>query len=590
MRLPIAAFASCLFASVASAQAPAEPAAVVQRQLEAYNAHDVEAFVATYSEDVELWELGPEPRLIAKGREALRREYAGFFAGARPQAEVASRRVVGPYVVDDERVVTADGRLVEAAATYLVEKGRIRRVWFAAAPPRPGASDRPLALVGPTLLDGTGRPAVPDAVVVVRRGRVECAGPRARCAVPADAERVDLAGRFVLPGLVDAHVHIGQTGWLDGRPDGLARNSVYPYADVAAALRADPGRWHRAHLCSGVTAAFDVGGPPWTVAAAKRAGGRPDRLNIRAAGPLATPASRAVLNLPGEPTFLPLATDADARAAVERARASGADGVKLWFIAPAPDRRDDVDARVRALGAAARAAKLPFLVHATELREAKVALRAGATMLVHGVADRPVDDEFLRLLVRGRVTYAPTLVVGANWGRAIAAVHFGAAPAIDDPNGCVDPAIRARIAEAARLKADLSDRVTADRLFAGMRADGAEREVAAANLRRVREAGGRIVLATDAGNPLTLHGASVHAELEAMEAAGVPPEELVAIATRNGAAAMGDLDRFGTLEAGKQADLVVLGEDPRRSAKAFRSLTHVMRAGALRPQAELRAR
>ena len=74
-----------------------------------------------------------------------------------------------------------------------------------------------------------------------------------------------------------------------------------------------------------------------------------------------------------------------------------------------------------------------------------------------------------------------------------------------------------------------------------------------------------------------------------MEEAGIPTEKLIPIATRNGAAVMGDLDRFGTIEAGKQADLVVLAEDPRVNAKAFRSLTHVMRAGVLYRQVDLRA-
>lgn len=439
------------------------------------------------------------------------------------------------------------------------------------------------------MVDGTGGPAVPDSAIVVQNGRITCAGSRARCPVPANAEQVDVAGRFVTPGLVDAHIHIGQTGWIDGRPDALARNMVYPYADVVAGLRADPGRWHRAYLCSGVTAAFDVGGQPWTVAAALASRGRPDRANLRAAGPLVTPAPRAVLNLPDQPTFLPLASTDDARRGVEQARNTRADAVKLWFIAPAPEQRAAVDGYVQALGAAARAAGLPFIVHATQLREAKVALRAGATMLVHSVTDEPADDEFLRLLTRGQAVYAPTLVVGRNWMRAMSSVYFATPVTIDDPNGCVDPGTRARISEAARLRPDLSERMTGERLLASMHSIGVEDAVAAANLRRVHQAGGRIVLATDAGNPLTLHGPSVHSELEAMERAGIPPEQLIVMATRNGAAAMNDLDRFGTLQAGKQADLLVLEQDPRRSARAFRSLTHVMRGGVLHAQAELRA-
>ena len=107
------------------------------------------------------------------------------------------------------------------------------------------------------------------------------------------------------------------------------------------------------------------------------------------------------------------------------------------------------------------------------------------------------------------------------------------------------------------------------------------------NLRRVNEAGATIATATDAGNPLTLHGPSIHNEMEAMQAAGIPAPEIVVMSTRNGAVAMNRLADFGTLEVGKIADLIVLAENPTEDVRAFRSLTHVMRAGVLREQREL---
>src|SRR5262245_35522881 len=63
------------------------------------------------------------------------------------------------------------------------------------------------ALVGATLIDGRGGPPLADAVVVIRGDRIDSVGPRASVAIPADAEVVDLTGRFLLPGLIDVHVH-----------------------------------------------------------------------------------------------------------------------------------------------------------------------------------------------------------------------------------------------------------------------------------------------------------------------------------------------------------------------------------------------
>lgn len=447
-----------------------------------------------------------------------------------------------------------------------------------------------LAIIGGTVIDGTGGPAIDNAVILVRDGRISCVGAIGDCAGVAEATPVSASGRFVLPGLVDAHVHLGQTGWLDGRPDGLAAPDFYPYAETSKKLRENARRWPKAYICSGVTAAFDVGGMPWTIEAAHAEAGRADGVHMRAAGPLITHAKNDALNLPEQPTFLPMGSDEDAVAGVARVAAMGADAVKVWYLRPADADRARLDAALMAVGAAAREAGLPLIVHATGLREAKAALKAGASMLVHSVFDAPVDDEFLALLRANDATYAPTLVVGGRWTRAIASVVFETPAAIDDPNKCVDDAIIKKTRDVKKLKKFLSKERDAEAMYRALTSDGAEEETGADNLLRVMKAGGRIVVATDAGNPLTLHGPSINWELEAMAAAGVKPADLLVMATKNGAFAMGAEDEFGTIEVGKLADLVFLKEDPRVSAKAWRSLTHVMRGGKVSAQEELRRR
>jgi imidazolonepropionase-like amidohydrolase len=110
-----------------------------------------------------------------------------------------------------------------------------------------------------------------------------------------------------------------------------------------------------------------------------------------------------------------------------------------------------------------------------------------------------------------------------------------------------------------------------------------------ANLKRVSDAGITIAMGTDAGNPLTLHGPSVYAEMEAMQAAGLTPMQVLVAATRGASLAMGAEEVTGTLEKGKAADLIVVGADPTRDIANLRKLRYVMRAGVLYPQDELRA-
>jgi imidazolonepropionase-like amidohydrolase len=310
---------------------------------------------------------------------------------------------------------------------------------------------------------------------------------------------------------------------------------------------------------------------------------------VRAAGPLVTWVSNDALDVDDEHyTFLPMGDAAEARASVESLATMGAGAVKVWYLAPPAAGRAELDAVLMAIGGAADARGLDLIVHATSLREAKVALRAGAKMLVHSVGDHPVDEDFLRLLRANDAVYAPTLVVGANWTKAVAVAGLGLAFEPDDPGGCVDPDTRRKLADAAELRPFAAGAARSARSrFEALVNAGEARLRLKENLARVHAAGATVVVATDAGNPLTLHGPSIYDEMEAMVDAGLAPADVLIAATRNGALALGRLDDLGTIQAGKIADLLVLPADPLEDVSAFRRLTHVMRAGVLRERAEL---
>ncbi len=103
--------------------------ALVQAQIDAYNAHDAERFASAHADDVRLYDLGGE--LYLYGREALRERYALMFASAPGiRAEIVKRMVVGNVVIDEERITgTESGRVAHAAVVYEVIDGLIRRVW-----------------------------------------------------------------------------------------------------------------------------------------------------------------------------------------------------------------------------------------------------------------------------------------------------------------------------------------------------------------------------------------------------------------------------------------------------------------------------
>ena len=444
-----------------------------------------------------------------------------------------------------------------------------------------GIPERPIALTGGTLVDGTGRPPVARAVVVVRGGKIECAGRD--CRIPKGASVRDVTGSWITPGLIDAHVHFSQTGWADGRPDALDVRDRYPYERVEADLAAHPERFLRSQLCSGLTSVFDNGGYPWTLALARREREDAGAPRVSAAGPLLSTID-FWLNLPAERQFVHL-KDADAaRAGVRYLAARGADAIKIWFIVTPEQSVEASTPAVTAAAEEARKAGLPIIVHATGLAEAKVALRVGAHLLVHSVDDAPVDAEFLDLAKSSGAVYCPTLTVFGGYLRLAQSVGAAAPPRVDDPNGCVDPGTLAKIREAGRLRP-----MEETRLASLEKRVGAETDTMAANLKAVSDAGIPIAMGTDAGNPLTLHGPSIYAEMDAMQAAGMTPMQVLVAATRGGSLAMGVSEVTGTLEKGKAADLLVVGADPTQDIANFRRLRFVMRAGILRPVGDLRA-
>jgi imidazolonepropionase-like amidohydrolase len=557
--------------------------ALFERNLAAIQHRDKAAYLACYLDSAQLVRVAPE----------------GPVLGYEDFAKQAGEKWPDTLVADDLRLTPVSPGVVYGTYRYRVRYGteehaglserlflKTPKGWRIAvtsaweAPP--GTPPSPRAYTGATLVDGTGAPAVPNAVVVVRDGRIECAGRPADCTVPEGVAVTDAKGSWIVPGLVDAHVHFSQTGWADGRPDAFDVRATHPYDLVEKELRERPERFFRSYVCSGVTSVFDVGGYPWTLDLPARAENDSLAPRVAAAGPLLSTVDHWV-TLPGERQFLFLKDEAAAREDVRYLASRGAKAVKVWYLVRKDLPVTATTPMVLAAGDEAKKNGLPLIVHATGLAEARVALKAGAKLLVHSVSDLPVDDEFLALAKANGTIVCPTLTVLDGYVAVAKGFAAHAPVAFDDPNGCVDPSTRARLAETARITLP-----TAIDLGRFETRAASTRAVADANLRRVRDAGIPIAMGTDAGNPGTLHGPSVHAEMEAMQAAGLTPMEVLVASTSVAARAMGRGD-VGTLAKGKKADFLLVGADPLLDVANLRKLNAVVRGGVFRSQAELRA-
>jgi len=559
--------------------------ALFDRNIDAIHKRDRDAYLALYLHS---------PKLVRSGADGLSVGFDDFAKGA-------GARWPDALDADDIRLTSIQPGIVYGTYRYRVRydgdehSGVSERLFVKTAEgwkiALTGAIDAPAGTPPPpraithvTLIDGRGGAPVANANIVIRDGKIDCAG--ANCPVPEGVDVVDAKGLFVTPGLIDAHVHFSQTGWADGRPDALDVRAAHPYEQVIAENKSNPQRYARSYLCSGVTSVFDVGGYPWTLQLAERFANDTLAPHIAAAGPLLSTLDHW-LNMPAERQFIHLKDEESGRGGVRYLASHGAKAIKVWYIVDPKELPVEKSAPwVAAAGDEAKKLNVPLIVHATGLAEAKAALKAGANVLVHSVEDLPVDDEFLSLAKQNGTILIPTLTVLGGYLRMFQSVADRKPPVVDDPNHCVDPATMAKVNETATVetKIDMAARVAR----AKGRAERSE-QVSRANLKTLVAAGIPIAAGTDAGNPLTLHGPAIYAELEAMQAAGMTPMQVIVSSTAVAAKAMRIDTVTGTIEKGKDADLLILDADPGASVANFRKVHSVMRGGALRSISELSA-
>lgn len=442
----------------------------------------------------------------------------------------------------------------------LPRKGVLAAVLCAAlSPVLATAQDRPVTVInGATIIHPSRSGAAvvePNTTIVIVDDRIHIAAQGVTLELPEGATLIDARGKWVIPGLVDSHVHFFQSGNLYTRPDVADFNKVVPYAEEVARNKARLDATFKVWLASGVTGVVDDGGPFWNFEVRDRAVLSPAAPRMAVAGPLISMIARPQLDL-GDPPIVEIDTPEAARALAKRVLDREADYVKVWFIHQPGDDLAAQEAIVKAAGDAAHEAGKRLAVHATELTVAKAALRAGADFLVHGVYDAPVDEEFLRLAKKNKALLCPTLYVMDGYSQALSNTW----QATEAEAARADPQILAAMDDLNEIPKEKLPPVIAQLMEKPRQLQSSE--VAQKDLRRIVDAGVDVVMGTDAGNIGTLHGPSIHREMKLMVDAGLTPLEVLRSATVNGAKALGLEEDAGEVEVGRLADLVILDADP----------------------------
>lgn len=391
--------------------------------------------------------------------------------------------------------------------------GSVWLVATAALPGAPGTAPERVALVGATVIDGTGAAPVPDATILIEGDSIVAIGPRARVRVPTDAKVIDLAGRWILPGFVDLHMHL--TFPDDQSKDALQSNSE---ATVRAMM------FMEQFLRKGITSVRDVASPIEPMQAIVRgiADGSINSIRVFPVGQLITTTGGHGAGLRG-------ATTVDGpwafRKAVRTMFDAGFRHIKLSptytpeEVAAAVDEAKTLGMRVTSHGGG-----LSDTYPRTTMT--RIAVEAGVQCIEHL---NEMDDDVLDLIAARGVHVVPTLAVYRELYR----------------NNEIPTELLTTRHWSQKIHEDLFKKAYARKILMG--------------------------IGTDAVSDLMRFYPGIYfTELEYFTSLGMTPMEAIVAATKNGGIILG-IDRLGTLEPGKLADLQVIDGDP---LKTFAALGH----------------
>ena len=379
-----------------------------------------------------------------------------------------------------------------------------------------------------TLIDGTGRPPQENALLAIKAGKIVYAGPVSEWSSAQEGIALDLGGKFVLPGLIDAHVHLAGAGEVD---------SQFRSDDGSMALKMLSNA--QKNLAAGITTVRDLGG--WNeIEFVVREWIRRGEF----AGPRMCLAGRFIsITEAGADYYEGMYRVADGvdeiRKAVREQVKNGVDLIKIGVTGAVlvehgePGATHFNEDEIRALVEEATRFGRRVAAHAHGADGIMKALRAGVHTIEHGTYLYQ-DPQAIQWMAEHRIFLLPTLKVG--WD-IIHAKHSTIPEWILDKN------------RATQGEAELS-------------------------LKQAYEAGVPIAMGSDAGTPLNFHGEN-GLEIYWMEQAGLSAMDAIVAATRNAARALGWDTWLGTLEVGKVADLIVVDADPLQDLRVLADKSHL---------------
>jgi imidazolonepropionase-like amidohydrolase len=436
-----------------------------------------------------------------------------------------------------------------------------------------------------TIADVEKQKLMPNQTVVITNDLIVNIQPSSKIKIPANAIIIDGKGKYLLPGMTDAHIHFFQNGGLYARPDAIDLRKVMPYDKEIELSHKTMEDKLRRYLQNGITNVIDVGATNNFLKQRELFKNADYAPSIFMTGPLLTTYEpKPFENLKNDEPFSLVKTIDDGIKMVEQQLPYHPDFIKIWYIAGADGLGVEASARknlpiVKAIIDEAHKNNLKVAVHATERITAQLAVENGADFLVHSVDDEIITDDFVQLLKKNKTILCPTLVVHDGYINTLGQKNnFSNYELLKaDPYQLGSLLDLKHLSDTTLIKRYKNIFNSAEQIEQGNKANNIGLE----NLKKLSDAGVLIATGTDAGNIGTLHASSYLAELKAMQKAGMSNWQIIQASTINGAKILNKENEFGTIGIGKKANLILLDENPVDNLDNITKINRVINRGVV---------
>jgi imidazolonepropionase-like amidohydrolase len=437
------------------------------------------------------------------------------------------------------------------------------------------------AITNVTVIDVQSKKLLHGKTVFLADSIIVAISPSGTKKLPDNTQIIDGGGKYLMPGMVDAHVHFFMDGSLYSNPDWIDLRKFIPYEIEMDSTKQKMEDFLRRYLQCGITTVVDLGSTFNFLKLRDSLDNGYSVPTVYMAGPLITTVNlEHFIKNENDDVLMYGQNIEEAKAAVQKQLNFHPDLIKIIYVAIDPTGKHQEDTArkllpfVKTIIEEAHRNNLKVAVHATQLIPAKLAVEAGCDYLAHGIDDQIISEDFVGLLKKKNVTVCPTLNVTDGYYKTFIQDNNFSSYQISHSN----PFSFETLFALQDINSSFANRIKQNAIDQTREYKNQD-SIRMVNLKKLSDAEIPIASGTDAGNIRTLHASFYLAELLSMRSCGMSNWQVIEAATINPLKILGKENKYGSISVGKIADMILLDKNPVDNLNNLAEISMVFKKG-----------